>query len=372
MADERLKSSSGTAGKQVNLPLNLLKAFPGIDAKDVSVLIVGGLGKGIALSVGVDNGDGTATLLTKDIVTPNAVRMRFPTGASGPHTFAITAISNDGHVKTGSLTVEPGLATVEDGLSFAIEQPVVMDGGSRLGFPVEIGFATGLSRMVGDIKLSLSGIPEGVHLTGGVPHGGGQWSLNDRDLFGLNMVVPESQGPFQVVLHVEARGQSGGLIEVTRTALVGLAGRSVLDPGRQTSSTEPSPSSPPPPPSAEPSNRAPGSSPGEGRARASALAPEILSERPAPAGPETSSLETARPQPKAAKDWLTGHGVFTFASGHGGDLFEGGYGWFDQMPDLGDDSLTGAAEDGSAKRTGMQVRLVASGPVIDGPEPISW
>ncbi|MEK9673015.1 MAG: hypothetical protein VW268_11025, partial [Rhodospirillaceae bacterium] len=228
MAEENGNPGGVTHGKPVDLPLNPMKAFPGLDPADVSVLIVGGLGHRLTLSAGVDNGDGTATLLDQDIKAGGGVRMRFPSGASGPHSFAITAISNDGHVKTGSLTLEPGLATVERGLLFEIDQPIVMDRGNRLGFPICIGFSSSLSRMVGDLEMTISGIPEGVHLTGGVSRGGGRWSLTDRDLAGLNFVVPDNQGPFQAILSVEARGQSGGYLEVVRTALVGLAGHSVL------------------------------------------------------------------------------------------------------------------------------------------------
>lgn len=296
------------------LPLDLLAAIPGLKAAEVSVLIVGGLGAGVGLNAGTDNGDGTVTLLATDAARPGGLRMHFPPGASGPHTFAVTVISNDGHVKTGSLTVEPTLAAVDAGLAFAVEDPVVMDRdgekGGRLGFPLAVRLPTGLGKMVGGLEFQLSGVPHGVHLTGGRSQGGGVWLLAEKDLGRLNLVVPDGQGAFEVVLTVVARGQSGGRVKVERTARV-------VPPGAVMS-----------PAAVQAAAQAPGN----------------------PAG--------------AAADWLTGTGVFTFASGHGGDLFEGGYGWAEVVaPADGGNTGTIAA---------MRLRVLASGPQIEGPDPVVW
>ena len=201
---------------KTGVPLDLMTAVPGLNPRDMSVLIVGGLGKGISLNAGVDNGDGTATLLEQDLAVSGGLRMRFPPGASGPQTFAVTVISVDGHVRTGSLTVEPGLADLETGLRFSIEAPVVLDDGGRIGFPVAISFSRGLGKMVGDVDLTLSGIPAGVHLTGGQrvdgDDGHGPWKFKMQDLQELNLVAPKGLDAFDVELTVEARGQSGGRI----------------------------------------------------------------------------------------------------------------------------------------------------------------
>lgn len=305
---------------KTGLPLDLMTAVPGLNPRDMSVLIVGGLGKGITLNAGVDNGDGTATLLEHDLTIPGGLRMRFPPGASGPHVFAVTVISSDGHVRTGSLTVEPGLAGLESGLRFSIEAPVVLDGSGRVGFPVAISFARGMGKMVGDITLSLDGVPAGVHLTGGVREGGddGPWQLKMSDLRDLSLIVPEGQGAFDVNLTVDARGQSGGRLKLSRQ------GR-VVPPG----------------------------------ARAQEAPPPV----PPPAEPKSTKVATPSPP---VSDWLTGNGIFTFASGHGGDLFEGGYGWTEPT------DATGAPPPRRSDGSAGDLRLLAGGPVIDGPDPIVW
>ena len=304
---------------KTGLPLDLMTAVPGLNPRDMSVLIVGGLGKGITLNAGVDNGDGTATLLEHDLTVPGGLRMRFPPGASGPHAFAVTVISSDGHVRTGSLTVEPGLAALESGLRFSIEAPVVLDDSGRVGFPVAISFARGMGKMVGDITLSLAGVPAGGHLTGGVRDGDGDspWRMKMDDLRDLSLIVPDGQGAFDVELTVDVRGQSGGRLKLTRQARV-------VPPG--------------------------------------ACAQEMPPAAAPPTGPKSAK---AAPPPQVS-DWLTGNGIFTFASGHGGDLFEGGYGWTD--PADAADVAPPRRSDGSAGG----LRLLAGGPVIDGPDPIVW
>ncbi|MEQ9556126.1 MAG: hypothetical protein RIG67_10155 [Rhodospirillales bacterium] len=313
---------------KTGLPLDLMTAVPGLNPRDMSVLIVGGLGKGVTLNAGVDNGDGTATLLEQDLAVPGGLRMRFPPGASGPHSFAVTVISSDGHVRTGSLTVEPGLAPLESGLRFSIEQPVVLDDSGRVGFPVAVSFARGMGKMVGDVVLSLGGVPAGVHLTGGVRDGedDGPWRLTMGDLRDLSLIVPDGQGAFDVSLTVEARGQSGGRLTLTRQARVVPPGARALE-----------------------------SQPG---ARAQDVLP-VAASKPAVAA-------KAEPASPPVTDWLTGNGVFTFASGHGGDLFEGGYGWSD--PADSTEAAMPRRSDGSAGA----LRLLAGGPVIDGPDPIVW
>ncbi|MEQ9171559.1 MAG: hypothetical protein RIE87_10160 [Rhodospirillales bacterium] len=315
---------------KTGLPLDLMTAVPGLNPRDMSVLIVGGLGKGVTLNAGVDNGDGTATLLEQDLTVPGGLRMRFPPGASGPHSFAVTVISSDGHVRTGSLTVEPGLAPLESGLRFSIEPPVVLDDSGRVGFPVAVSFARGMGKMVGDVGLSLGGVPAGVHLTGGVREGGddgdGPWRLKMEDLRDLSLIVPDGQGAFDVDLTVEARGQSGGRLTLTRQARV-------VPPGARGQE---------PPPGA--------------RGQESSQA----------AAPKPAVAEKAEPSSPPVSDWLTGNGVFTFASGHGGDLFEGGYGWSD--PADSTEATMSRRSDGS----GGALRLLAGGPVIDGPDPIIW
>jgi hypothetical protein len=314
------------ADAKAGLPLDLMTAVPGLNPRDMSVLIVGGLGKGVTLNAGVDNGDGTATLLEQDLTVPGGLRMRFPPGASGPHSFAVTVISSDGHVRTGSLTVEPGLAALESGLRFSIEAPVILDGSGRIGFPVAISFARGLGKMVGDVALSLSGVPAGVHLTGGDQEGNGPWRLTMGDLRDLSLIVPDGQGAFDVDLTVDARGQSGGRLKFTRQARV-------VPPGAR-------------------AQEAPPGARGQ--------------ESPPAAGPASAKAAKAeRPSPPVT-DWLTGSGVFTFASGHGGDLFEGGYGWTEPA-DSAEAAMT-RRHDGTAG----ELRLLAGGPVIDGPDPIVW
>ena len=326
---------------KTGVPLDLMTAVPGLNPRDMSVLIVGGLGKGISLNAGVDNGDGTATLLEQDLAVSGGLRMRFPPGASGPQTFAVTVISVDGHVRTGSLTVEPGLADLETGLRFSIEAPVVLDDGGRIGFPVAISFSRGLGKMVGDVDLTLSGIPAGVHLTGGQrvdgDDGHGPWKFKMQDLQELNLVAPKGLDAFDVELTVEARGQSGGRIRFSR-------------PGRVV------------PPGARAQHVPPG-------ARAQQVPPGARAEEPRAAAPVPPSIQPARkPEPPSppVTDWLTGNGVFTFASGHGGDLFEGGYGWTE------DDASVGTGDTVGPDGGGMVVRLLAGGPVVDGPDPIVW
>lgn len=309
------------------LPLDLMTAVPGLNPRDMSVLIVSGLGKGVSLNAGVDNGDGTATLLERDLEIPGGLRMRFPPGAGGPHAFAVTVISGDGHVRTGSLTVEPGLASLETGLRFSIETPVVMDGKGQVGFPVAISFSRGLGKMVGEVSFLLSGVPAGVHLTNGVQDGegggSGPWRMKLDDLRDLNLIVPDGQPAFDVELTVDARGQSGGRLKFVRPARIVPPGARAQETPQDMTSSESKP--------------------------------------PVQAKPVEPAINAPKSPP--VTDWLTGNGVFTFASGHGGDLFEGGYGW----------SEGAAAETNLGKtESGAVLRLLAGGPVIDGPEPIVW
>ena len=317
-----------TDGKGLGLPIDVFAAVPGLNPRDMSVLIVGGLGKGITLNAGVDNGDGTATLLDRDLQVHGGLRLRFPPGASGPHAFAVTVISGDGHVRSGSLTVEPGLMPLEAGFHFSVGSPQAVEGGKRLSFPLALSFGQGMGRMVGDIGFCLKRVPEGVEASAGLPEaaegdGSRDWRFGMSDLSDLGLIVPVGMDAFDLELTVEAKGQSGGRLNFSRTSRV-------VPPGTRGRST---------PVAAE-------------KPLSSASTPAARA--PAEAGTEPqATLQVA--------DWLTGNDVFIFASGHGGDLFEGGYGWNDQAPPSQE------AADGD-----MELRVLSGGPVISGPDPVTW
>ena len=223
------------------------------------------------------------------------------------------------------------MAPLEAGFQFSVDTPQASDDGKLLRFPIGCAFSHGMGRMVGDIVFSLKALPQGVEVSAGLSgaamdDGSRDWRFGMSDLNDLELVVPAGSEAFDLNLSVEARGQSGGRLNFSRSARI-------VPPGAR-ARVEPVSKAPPEP------------KPREGVQASVQTAPEPRAEQPA-SPPVT--------------DWLTGNGVFIFASGHGGDLFEGGYGWSDQ-----------AAPAQNASEGDMELRLLSGGPVIGGPDPVVW
>lgn len=303
----------------ISLPVDIAGIFSAEVMEQVTVLIVGGLYQGEALSAGTDNGDGTFTLLEPDIQALSDLRLVLSEDATGVRELAVTAISGDGRVETGHLSADPSLAVVERALTAALDQPVVDEEAGGIVIPLRIALAGEAVALVDDVSFVLSGLPDGASLSAGSDLGDGGWRLGLDDTAGLTLTLADIVEPRNLSLVMTAAGRAGGAITLRRALTLELP-----------------------------------------RALVAAL----------------GGIKEPSPEERAV--WMVGAGVFTFAGGQGDDLFAEGYGWTDAVDDASLAESAGERDAGErdAGEGGAPVltvrRIGAAGLRLGGGDPVKW
>jgi len=217
VADAPTLSVSGSAGAYASaIPLTIAGALTDTSGTEHLHYVIG-VATGAHLSAGIDNGDGTWTVLPSQLsgltVTP-------PYGFSGSLPVTVTAVSQEanGAVASVQKALTVSVAAPSATLLATLASQVAVTGTEDVG--INIG-QTLLSLNLGSIAtVALTGIPSGATLTsGGVAVSAG--SISASLLSGLTLTMPANySGDFQLGATVKL---VGGLITLNKTLAVHVA-----------------------------------------------------------------------------------------------------------------------------------------------------
>ncbi|MDQ0537419.1 hypothetical protein QO018_006323, partial [Azospirillum picis] len=214
VADAPTLTVSGSAGAYASaIPLNIAGALTDTSGTEHLHYIIG-VATGAHLSAGIDNGNGSWTVLPSQIagltVTP-------PYGFSGSLPVTVTAVSQEANGAVASIqkALTVSVAAPTAALLATLASLVAVNGTEDVG--INIG-QTLLSLNLGSIaNVSLTGVPAGATLTsGGVVVSAG--NINASLLSGLTLNMPANySGDFQLGATVKL---VGGLVTINKTLAV--------------------------------------------------------------------------------------------------------------------------------------------------------
>ncbi|MBP2228765.1 putative component of type VI protein secretion system [Azospirillum agricola] len=218
VADAPTLSVAAAAGAYATaIPLSITGALTDTSGTE-SLHYILGVAAGAHLSAGIDNGDGTWTVLPSQL---SGLKVTPPYGFSGTLPITVTAVSQEvgGATaftqKTLAVTVAPAAGAVLAALLSAVPLNGVEDVGLDLG-------ATLLSLNLGSIaSVSISGIPAGATLSSGGLLNISANNISVGLLSGLKLNMPANySGDFQLTTTVKL---VGGLITINKDIAVHVA-----------------------------------------------------------------------------------------------------------------------------------------------------
>ncbi|MCR4378250.1 MAG: cadherin-like domain-containing protein, partial [Rhodospirillales bacterium] len=189
------------------IDLNISTAETDVDGSEVLFVTIGGLPAGASLSAGTNNGDGTWTLTTGDLV---GLQLNPPANFNGDITLSVVSTSTDAlGVITDSASTGGGLtvtiAPVGDAVDISV-QPASGTEDSAVALNI-VAAASGGETIA---SVTISGVPTGATLSAGTDNGNGTWTLNSGQLTGLTMTPPaDFSGSFN--LAITATSSEGGV-----------------------------------------------------------------------------------------------------------------------------------------------------------------
>ena len=222
VSDGTVISTEDSSGKEDSaIALNIETSLIDTDGSETLTLTVGNMPTGAKLNHGEDNGDGTWTVQADDIedltVTP-------PKHFSGTMDLAITSIAteNDGHSVSQTDTITISVNAVADTAWIA--------GGAQGSedTAIDLNLSSGLRDRDGSETygaITLSGVPEGYTISGGIDNGDGSFSLTHDQLDGLCITPPkDSNEDVSLTLTVETIDENGDSATASKTIKVDVVG----------------------------------------------------------------------------------------------------------------------------------------------------
>ncbi|HAS89861.1 MAG TPA: hypothetical protein DCS48_11245, partial [Desulfovibrio sp.] len=192
-----------------------------IDTDDSEVLTyeISNLPEGSSLSAGVENADGTWTLLPEDL---DGLQFNPPSDHSGKITFDVAAIAteNDSSTARTETVLEADVTPVAD----TPDQSVNNISG-REDTAISIDVSSQLTDSSENLSVQISNVPDGVSLSHGTDLGNGVWSVDPADLGNLTVTPPaDFSGSFDLEITSTATESDGSTASTSDTFTVSVSG----------------------------------------------------------------------------------------------------------------------------------------------------
>jgi len=178
----QLAVADASGGEDSAIALTLATSMSSDTGETVSSILLSGVPGGASLSAGTDNGDGTWSLLPGDL---EGLTLTPPTDYSGTFTVAVSTLSSDGGVTTGSFGVSVN-PIGDTPVVAAADVTGVEDGAIALTLAASMPAGT---RETVDY-LTVTGVPDGAVLSAGADNGDGTWTLSPDQLTYLTLTPP--------------------------------------------------------------------------------------------------------------------------------------------------------------------------------------
>ena len=194
-SDPTLTVSDAAGLEDGIIPLDIAAALTDTDDSESLTVTLSGIPDGAVLKSGdtiltVDNG----SITFADGVVPENLTIQPPANSGADFDITVSATSteeNGGDTSTTTGTINVAVAAVADTVALDVSDAVIDEGATTV--PLDISAQLGDLDGSEELTVTISGIPEGVTLSGGEKNSDGSWTLSGDDLQDLTMTLPSGE-----------------------------------------------------------------------------------------------------------------------------------------------------------------------------------
>ena len=218
VASTPILSVAGATGvENTAIALTVNAALVDTDGSENLIVVIGNVPNGATLSAGVNNGDGTWTLMPGQL---SGLTLTPPANYSGNFSLSVTAISGENGT---TADVSAALAVNVSGSATTPSLSIQAASGNE-DTAITLNISAALTDTDGSETLSvvIGNVPNGATLSAGINNGNGTWTLTPAQLNGLTFTPPEhSSGQFSLsVSAVSSENGTSATASATLNVLV--------------------------------------------------------------------------------------------------------------------------------------------------------
>ena len=194
-SDPTLTVSDAAGLEDGTIALDIGAALTDTDSSESLTVTLSGIPDGAVLKSGdtvlvVENGEITFA----DGVVPDNLTIQPPANSGNDFDITVSATSteeNGGDTSTATGTINVAVAAVADTVALDVSDATFDEGATTV--PLDISAQLGDLDGSEELTVTISGIPEGVTLSGGEKNSDGSWTLSGDDLQDLTMTLPSGE-----------------------------------------------------------------------------------------------------------------------------------------------------------------------------------
>ncbi len=182
-----LQASAIIAREDVPFALNISSYLTDSDGSETLSIVISGIPAGASLSAGINNGNGSWTLLPAQLT---GLTMNLPAHRDNDFTLLITATSSEtaGGSAQATTSIPVTVLAVADTPSVSAANS---SGAKNTQVAVNISGALGADTDGSEtLTYVIDGVPDGFRLSNGINNGDNSWTLTPAQLAGLSLISP--------------------------------------------------------------------------------------------------------------------------------------------------------------------------------------
>ena len=213
-SDPTLTVSDAAGVEDGTIALDIGAALTDLDGSESLSITLSGIPDGAVLKSGetvlvVENG----SITFADGIVPQDLTVTPPTDSGEDFDITVSATSteeNGDDTATTTGTINVAVAAVADAVSLDVQDTAFEDGATTV--PLDISAQLGDLDGSEELTVTISGVPEGVTLSGGQNNGDGSWTLSGDDLQDLTMTLPSGEATTSTLYSQNFNSLSDGTI----------------------------------------------------------------------------------------------------------------------------------------------------------------
>jgi len=194
-SDPTLSVSDAAGVEDGAIPLDIAAALTDTDGSESLTVTLSGIPDGAILKSGdtiltVDNG----AITFADGVVPENLTIQPPANSGADFDIMVSATSTEeagGDTSTTTGTINVAVAAAADAVALDVSDATFDEGATTV--PLDISASLGDLDGSEELTVTISGVPEGVTLSGGEKNSDGSWTLSGDDLQDLTMTLPSGE-----------------------------------------------------------------------------------------------------------------------------------------------------------------------------------
>ena len=213
-SDPTLTVSDAAGVEDGAIPLDIAAALTDTDGSESLTVTLSGIPDGAILKSGdtiltVDNG----AITFADGIVPQDLTVTPPTDSGEDFDITVSATSTEeagGDTSTTTGTINVAVAAVADAVALDVSDATFDEGATTV--PLDISASLGDLDGSEELTVTISGVPEGVTLSGGEKNSDGSWTLSGDDLQDLTMTLPSGESTTSTLYSQNFNSLSDGTI----------------------------------------------------------------------------------------------------------------------------------------------------------------